>query len=298
MDSRKFVASLTAEQKNFLTEKNDLDGIKSLIFHFGGILAFGSLIMLDTALTPILMLIQGIFIIFLFTLLHETVHKSPFASPIINRIAGLISSYFIFLPAEWFRYFHFEHHRHTHIPGKDPELDDPKPTNLAQYLIYVSGFPTWYSHIKTIFKNAFGELDYRFMPTSSHSKIRGEARMMLTVYALIFIISLIAQSATLVYIWLIPVILGQPFLRLYLMAEHDRCPFVVNMFENTRTMFTNALVRQLAWNMPYHVEHHTYPSVPFHKLPELHRLIRNYLVETEKGYTRFSQKYIESLGDA
>ncbi len=297
MDSRKFIASLSPEQKKSLTEKNDSDGIKSLIFHFGGIVVLGLLILMDTAWTPVFMLLQGIFIIFLFTLLHETVHKSPFASPTINRIAGLISSYLILLPAEWFRYFHFEHHRHTHIPGKDPELDEPKPTTLVEYIIHVSGLPTWYSHIKTIFMNAFTEFDYRFVPKSSHDRIRTEARMMLATYALLLILSLITQSAVLLYVWIIPVILGQPFLRLYLMAEHDRCPFVADMFANTRTTFTNKFVKQLAWNMPYHVEHHTYPSVPFHKLPELHKLIRNHLLETEKGYARFSQKYIESLID-
>ena len=51
--------------------------------------------------------------------------------------------------------FSFEHHRHTHIPGKDPELDDPKPSTLAQYLVYVSGIPIWKSQLKTLYKNAF-----------------------------------------------------------------------------------------------------------------------------------------------
>ncbi|WP_246694633.1 fatty acid desaturase, partial [Mesorhizobium sp. M2D.F.Ca.ET.147.01.1.1] len=70
-----------------------------------------------------------------------------------------------------------------------------------------------------------------------------------------------------------PALLGQPFLRLYLMAEHGRCPLVANMLENTRTTLTNWFVHKLAWNMPYHAEHHAYPGVPFHQLPEFHRLI-------------------------
>lgn len=295
MDSRKFVASLTAQQKQQLTAKSDRDGLQSLIFHFGAILGFGALIYFDIGPTWLFMLCQGIFIIFLFTLLHETVHRSPFATASLNKIAGLISSYLIFLPALWFRYFHFEHHRHTHIPGKDPELDDPKPSTRMQYLIYVSGIPTWISHFRTLFKNAFGPIDDRFIPASARLQIRREARTMLAVYVFVIALSVNSRSAVLLYVWIIPVLLGQPFLRLYLMAEHDRCPFVTNMFENTRTTFTTAFVRKLAWNMPYHVEHHTYPSVPFHKLPELHQLIRAYIKHTERGYLRFNQKYLQSF---
>lgn len=79
------------------------------------------------------------------------------------------------------------------------------------------------------------------------------------------------------------------------MAEHSRCAFVTNMFENTRTTFTNALVRRLAWNMPYHAEHHAFPSVPFHKLPQWHALVRDDLRCTSAGYQRFHRDYIEDL---
>ena len=67
------------------------------------------------------------------------------------------------------------------------------------------------------------------------------------------------------------------------------------MLENTRTTKTTWLVRKLAWNMPYHIEHHSYPGVPFHHLPEFHTLIESHLKDVENGYIRFNVKYIESL---
>ena len=82
------------------------------------------------------------------------------------------------------------------------------------------------------------------------------------------------------------VLLGQPFLRAYLLAEHARCPHVANMLENTRTTFTTALVRLIAWNMPFHAEHHAYPAVPFHKLPRFHEFVRQHLRTTERGYVQ------------
>jgi fatty acid desaturase len=96
----------------------------------------------------------------------------------------------------------------------------------------------------------------------------------------------------LLWVWLVPVLLGQPFLRLYLLAEHGDCPQVANMFENTRTTLTTRAVRFLAWNMPFHVEHHVSPNVPFHHLPTLHGLMRDRLQVTSQGYAAFSRDYL------
>ncbi|MFM7870218.1 MAG: fatty acid desaturase, partial [Actinomycetota bacterium] len=43
--------------------------------------------------------------------------------------------------------------------------------------------------------------------------------------------------------------------------------------QNTRTVLMNPIIRFLYSNMNYHLEHHMYPAVPYHRLPELHRLI-------------------------
>ena len=116
--------------------------------------------------------------------------------------------------------------------------------------------------------------------------------MMLCLYALGFAFF----APLLFWVWILPALLGQPFLRLYLLAEHGDCPRVANMLENTRTTFTTALVRFLAWNMPYHAEHHVFPAVPFHRLPELHRLLRDHLRVTADGYVTFTRQYLARRG--
>lgn len=118
---------------------------------------------------------------------------------------------------------------------------------------------------------------------------------MLALYALTGASLLI--SPLLFWVWLLPLLLGQPALRLYLLAEHGRCAFVANMLENTRTTYTNRAVRYLAWNMPYHIEHHSLPNVPFHRLPELNRLMAEDLRVTSEGYARFTRDYTGTLGD-
>jgi fatty acid desaturase len=42
--------------------------------------------------------------------------------------------------------------------------------------------------------------------------------------------------------------------------------------------------------MPYHVEHHAYPSVPFHALPELNRIVDGQIVFRGRSYRAVTQE--------
>jgi fatty acid desaturase len=199
----------------------------------------------------------------------------------------------ILLPFEWFRYFHLAHHRHTNIAEKDPELAEPKPTTWASWIWHVSGLPVWRAQITQIFNNALGRGQASYVPPRAIPRIQSEAQGMIIVYALVTVSLLV--SPLLFWVWLCPLLLGQPFLRLYLLAEHGRCPQVANMFDNTRTTFTNRIIRFLAWNMPYHVEHHVAPNIPFHQLPQFHQLTKDHLEHTEQGYAAFTAKWMKDL---
>jgi fatty acid desaturase len=77
--------------------------------------------------------------------------------------------------------------------------------------------------------------------------------------------SAIASDALLIY-WTVGA--HRPaFPALYLMAEHTGCALSSDMLANSRTTLTNAAVRFIVWNMPFHAEHHAFPSPPFHALP-------------------------------
>lgn len=294
-DHRDVIASLTQQQRDQLTAKSDRLGLVQLAAHWSAIIVLGVLIAAKVPFWPLLMLPQGILIVFLFTLLHETVHRTAFETQRLNDVVARVSSLAIALPADWFRYFHFAHHRFTQDPENDPELALPKPETWRQYLIHVSGIPLWWGYLQTLYVNATGRCSGSYVPPKGHPKVRAEARAMIAFYAVVLVLALWFKATLLLYIWILPALLGQPFLRLYLLAEHGRCPLVANMLENTRTTLTNWLVRKLAWNMPFHAEHHAYPGVPFHQLPQFHALIERHLKVVEPGYVSFHGKYIETL---
>lgn len=298
MNQKQFIQSLSIDQRRALTKKSDLAGYSHLVVHCALIVFLSFLIILQIPLWPILMVPQGILIVFLFTLLHETVHRTPFATRKVNDRVGLVCGFLLGLAPNWFRCFHFAHHRFTQDPEKDPELASKKPSTLLQYIAHVSGLPVWFSHFTTLIRNARGVCNDDYVPEAKRAQIRTEARWMLAGYFMLLSVSVIYQWSVLLYVWLLPALLGQPFLRLYLLAEHGRCAFVADIFHNTRTTISNRLVRRLAWNMPFHTEHHAFPSVPFFRLNELHELMKNDLKEVEAGYGAFNRRYVGSIVNA
>ena len=295
VDHKTIIAGLTTNQRESLLQRSDSAGLKHLALYLLAMGLCSALIVLQVPFQPVIMLLQGILIVFLFTTVHETIHKTAFRSAWINDTVAAVCGFLILLPPHWFRYFHFAHHRHTHDPEKDPELATPKPSTVAQYALYLSGLPYWSAQARTLFVNAAGRNADEFVPAGGRARVRLEARLFLSVYALLLAVSLALASPILLWIWVVPALLGQPFLRAYLLAEHTLCPHVANMLDNSRTTFTNALIRFIAWNMPYHAEHHAYPAVPFHKLPKFHTVTRRFLSQTERGYARFHGKLVATF---
>ncbi len=111
-----------------------------------------------------------------------------------------------------------------------------------------------------------------------------EARLYALGYTALLLLSIAHRTTILLWVWLLPLFIGQLFLRPYLYAEHIGCSRTRTAFENTRTTRTAAVVKWLAWNMPYHAEHHAYPSVPFHALPKLHELVGERVLHVGHSY--------------
>ena len=297
MDHKAFMKSLPAGEKGRLTERSDAAGLRHLALHSGLILLLAVLIAAEVPFWWVLLLPQGLLIAFLFTLQHEATHKTPFENEEINEWVGWACGILIFQPFLWFRYFHLAHHRYTQDPENDPELLGlPKPDDWRSFAWHVSCIGYWKDKAVLLWSNAFGTIDSPYLPDRVHDRLRAEARRMLALYTVLLMFTLFA-TPVLIWIWLVPLAVGFPFLRVYLLAEHGRLRYVADMFDNTRTTFTNAIVQFLAWNMPYHVEHHVFPQVPFYLLPEFHRLTHEKILHSCNGYSAFAREYTAGFDD-
>jgi fatty acid desaturase len=281
-----------------LGARSDRKGLVQLAAHAGALLLSGSGVWQAQGTLWLLpaMLAHGILLVFLFAPLHESVHRTAFRTRWLNDATAWACGALLILPPAYFRAFHFTHHRFTQDPERDPELARPKPGTIAAYALHVSGLPYWAERIATTCRHAGGDVRENFIVPRQAGRIVREARALLTVYAAAALGSVTIGSPAGLILWLGPALLGQPFLRLYLLAEHTGCPLVTNMLENSRTTLSTALVRGLAWNMPYHAEHHAHPAVPFHALPEAHGLLKGEIAVQASGYIAVNREIVGSLG--
>lgn len=295
MNHEDALALISPEEKAALLQKDTRKALKHLAQHFGAIALTGAYIAFQGPFWGLVMIPHGVLLTFLFTLAHECTHATPFGPRWLNNLVGHIISPLIALPFTWFRYFHLAHHKHTNDPDRDPELaGGGRPKTLGGYLKNLTGGRYWRLMLCTLWTNARGDMTDEYLPERKHLAMVIEAQVILGLY----VIALVALPflPILLWVWIVPVLLGQPFLRLYLLAEHGHCPPVANMLENTRTTLTNRAVHWLAWNMPYHAEHHAHPNVPYHQLSALHAHLRPHLKSVSDGYGAFHRTYLRTLG--
>ena len=253
--------------------RSDIRGFLQLAAHGAVVLVTGTALwqFRSSAWAFPLIVVHGFVLTFLFCAEHECIHRTAFRSRRANDLVAASIGMFLLLPSRWFRLFHAAHHRFTQDSVDDPELDGWKPPSRMGIVLHMSGLLYWKAMAQIIWNLARGNASARWMPPGHERKVVRQARVMLTIYATIAALSVLTQSWLVVQLWIVPALIGQPFLRAYLLLEHTGCPVDRGIVAGTRTTLTNPAMRFLAWNMPFHREHHAQPQTPFHRLPALHR---------------------------
>jgi fatty acid desaturase len=275
-----------------LTRRSDAKGLLQLGAHLAMLLfaGIGMHLTRDSALLLVTLPFYSALLIFLFAPLHETLHFTVFKTRWLNNLVAAVTGFLLLLPFQNFRAFHYAHHRHTQNSELDPELLDMKPLLRKNYWFYLTGLPAWWQSLASIWRHAAGTVDESYIEERHRKSIIKEARIHLAGYALILFFSVFWSSDVFWWYWILPALVGQPMLRLYLLAEHSGCDFSDNMLENSRTTYTTPWLNFLAWNMPYHAEHHYLASVPFHALPALHAYTGQHVKYKGAGYYRVNRE--------
>jgi len=282
---------LSAAELRALQTRSDARGAAHLAIHLALLAGTGWLVAIASEWTLLpAMLALGLVQVALFAPAHETMHQTAFASRRANTIVGWLVSCPSLLNAQFYTCFHLAHHRHTQIAGQDPELDARDPNDLRSYASRVLGVAYWSLRLRIVADCWRGDLRrYPYVSAAAAPRvIRSVRAMTLLLGGGAIGSALLFGWATPLLYWIGPQLLGQPFLRAYLLAEHTGCTLDRNGLTNTRTTLTTAAVRLLMWNMPYHAEHHLFPSIPFHRLADAHATIRNRLGFVQPGYIRWN----------
>ena len=287
-ESEKIRALVGRARVRELTARSDVLGLTFLAAHVAFMSATGYLLFLSLGSWWVVpaTFIHGIGIVHLFAPYHECAHNTPFKSMWLNRTVAFVTGLVLTLLTRVFRYQHAEHHTYTQVVERDPQAI-PMGETLGGFLYYSSAIPYFQSLSTTLLRHLVGNFndgEKRAVPESAFRGLRHEAYVFAAIYLALLLGSIWFQSWAVAIYWLIPRIVAEPVERVIRMSEHVGCPQVGDMLFNTRTVLTMAPVRWLSWNMAYHAEHHAIPLVPFHKLGELHKILRPHLGEMREGY--------------
>ena len=243
------------------------------------------------------LLLQGVLVNALFGALHESVHYGTFRTRWPSDVLAFFAGAAILNNAAFYRHYHYAHHRYTQDPARDPELITAVvPRTWGQYLFRASAIPFVMIRLRDIFVFPLGRRgDVDYIDAAGWPEIHRWGRLLLALYAALIVGSVVFATDVVLWAWFLPLLVGLPLLRLYLLCEHTLCPESDDGFANTRTTLSNPVVRFLMWNLPYHAEHHLFPSIPFHNLPEAHRHLRPHLKYVARSYTQVHREIIRGF---
>ncbi|MFM7734116.1 MAG: fatty acid desaturase, partial [Cyanobium sp.] len=182
------------------------------------------------------LLLCGLGLATCFAGLHECSHRTAFKSRAANDAAAWLLGLLSFYNATAYRRYHQWHHRYTHQPGLDPELDDPVPTSLPAYLLELSGRHWWSGKLSGYGHLLWGDLtEVPYFNAEIIPKVRRSAWLQVGLYLVLAVVSVVNGNGFLFWFWLLPLAVGQPCLRFLLLAEHSGCSVAADGTTNTRT---------------------------------------------------------------
>ncbi|MCH9674082.1 MAG: fatty acid desaturase [Gammaproteobacteria bacterium] len=291
-------AQSTKEAISALCVRSDAKGAARLATHVAVLALTGCIVYVSIGslwLVPA-MLLHGVVIGTLFAIVHEGVHYTAFQSRRINEVAAWVAGCIIGLNSTFYRQFHYEHHRFTQDPERDPELGTAPPTTFRDYALRLSAIPYWRTRLTQMVAVALGKFEaYQFVPRGKRDGVRRSIIVTFAIYGAVLVGSLLFNSALALWLWFAPLLLGQPILRFWLLCEHTGCSNEPDGFINTRSTLTIWPVRFLMWNMPFHAEHHLHPQIPFHALPAAHEKIGKNFTHVANGYIETNLKLLAAM---
>jgi fatty acid desaturase len=184
------------------------------------------------------------------------------------------------ISAEAHRRFHLNHHHYAHT-YQDPEFQF--------FDRVVRGVPGWAYFLipacAQIGVNAYGL--QRNMPAGVRRRVVLELCGALLLH--VGMVFVLGWQRYLLFV-MAPMVTGLYVASVLRSVTEHHDVTEGNQWTNARSIVTHPVIEFLWSNVNYHLEHHLYPSVPFHALPELRRaLLADYQAHesnVENGYGR------------
>ncbi|WP_404989397.1 fatty acid desaturase family protein [Caballeronia sp. LZ003] len=227
---------------------------------------------------------------------HESGHGTAFKTAWMNKALYQVASFQVFRRPTVWRWSHARHHTDTLVVGRDPEIGAQLPTDWLALVLNVFALKHVANELPKVVASAFGNIgeeEKTFVPETEWPKVVREARIWLAIYAAVIVTCIAFRSVLpLLYIGL-PSLYGAWLYLYFGLTQHAGMPEnVLDHRKNCRTVMMNHVFRFLYLNMNYHVEHHMFPMVPYHALPDLHDAVKH---DMPPPYTSSIAAYAEII---
>ncbi len=304
-----YKTKLDREKLRELTRRSNLRGLMQILPHIlmvaaTGYFVFYSFRNLSWPITVAALFLHGTIFNFLgmFTGIHELSHKTAFRSKKLNEFFYYILGIVTWNNVHKFRVSHRTHHQVTVFTGRDLEVVLPERFRPIDwfYMFTINpisgagGVPGVLSMIWETVRYAFGSFNKEWenilFPESAvkaRRKIFNFSRATLIFHIVTASWFIISGNWILVLIINIGAYIAPWLAILSALPQHiGLCGDVPDWRMNCRTMKLNPVVQFFYWNMNYHIEHHMYASVPFHRMKALHEEIKHDCPEPSRGLIR------------
>jgi fatty acid desaturase len=211
---------------------------------------------------------------------HEGTHDLISRSRPVNDFFTWFTLALAGISAEAHRRFHLDHHHHAHS-AKDPEYQF--------FNQVVRGVPGWAYFLIPAFAQ-IGVNAYGLRPQSPAAVRRRIVLELFAGVALHLGIALLLGWGRYLIFVIAPMLSGLYAASVLRSVTEHHDVTEGSVWTNARSIITHPTLEFLWSNVNYHLEHHLYPSVPFHALPELRRALapefRTHGSSVESGYGR------------
>lgn len=210
---------------------------------------------------------------------HESLHGTAFKTDWMNNALYEVAAFMVLREGVIWRWSHTRHHSDTIIVGRDPEIPAPRPPDVTGIALAFFAIGAYRGYFKNLFLHSRGkvsEAEREFIPESEFPRVYATARIHLSIYIFVIVLSLVLQSWLPVMFIGLSNFFGTWLMLVYGLTQHiGMAENVLDHRLNSRTFLSNKVNCFLYWNMNYHVEHHMFPLVPYHAVPRLHELMKD-----------------------
>ena len=210
--------------------------------------------------------INAIAIYLVFTVMHDSMHRTAHESRFINDLLGRLSALPLTVTMPLFRAVHYEHHSHTNDPERDPDLIVSRQPKWA--------LPCWCLAVIVEYRrHYFGRRLWRDRADLVEA-LSMEAFLLTAILAAV----VTGTFGTLVIVWLAPALIAVTALALcfdflphYPYGSQER-------YLDTR-IYPGRFLNLLLLGQNYHLIHHLWTTIPWFRYQRVFSEVESELVE-------------------